>query len=154
MMNIINLIYINPHFKTMINFEVEIGLSYEQSYEQHSATRYIPELLKRARPTIQAFGNAITLPNELAMHMSDPELDYFLMLLHKDVDALIDGHIYVRLPSKHAKSLSRVSNATSVWRVNGVGLNGVVMAGKDKGGHVLVATPTFQELANEFIEYK
>lgn len=153
-MFIVELIYVNSDFKTMINFEVEIGLSYEQAYAQYPEERYIQELLKKAKPIIQDFGNAIRLPNEFAMYMNDAELDYFLLQLHKDVDLLIREHIYVLLPSYHATSfMSRSSNGCT-WRINGIGLNSVVMACKDADSHVLISTLSFQELYDQYVVHK
>lgn len=150
-MNTLSLIYVNADFRTLIGFDIETSLSYDMAFEQYSLTEYIPALLKEARSVIHAFGGSIKLPNQFATHMNDAELDYLLLLLHTNVDALIDGHIYVRLPAKHAESLMGIDKPEQLWRSNGIGLNELLLARRDEEHRVFICVPTFEEVGEAFV---
>ena len=150
-MSTLDLIYVNSDFGTMVNFEVVIQMSYDEAYEKYTAKAYIGMLLKEARTVIQTFGSTAELPSQFAMTLRDSELDYLLLLLHTSIDALVDGHVYVRVPSKHAINLTSTSDTHKIWRANGIGLNGLVLARMNDEQQVFITLPTFEEAQEEFI---
>lgn len=134
----------------MIDFVVETALTYDTAYHRYPGTTYITRLLKEARKSIKEYGKTIALPDQFADYMSDAELDYMLLLLHKNVDALIDGHIYVRLPLQHASILSKFDNSTERYVANGIGFNTIVLISRESDQSLKICLPTFEEAREEF----
>jgi len=155
MMQKLELIYINLEFKTMINFRIESKLTYDIAYKEYAVTEYIGYLLKHARETIKQFGATVELPSQFAKHMCDAELDYLLLLLEQDVDTLIDGHINIRLPTKHASTFTKINNGYEIWRANGMGLNTILLVNHGIDDQSLkFCLPTFTETNENFVIHR
>jgi len=86
----LELIYTNLKFNTMIDFHIKSKLTYDIAYEKYAVTEYISCLLRDAKEVIKQFGDTVELSNQFARHMCDAELDYLLLPLEQDVDAMID----------------------------------------------------------------
>ena len=150
----LDLIYTNAEYKNMINFTVDIDISYEMAYEQHSNSTYIPLLLKKASRVIKGFGDDVAFPETLSKHLEDVELNYFLLLIQLDIDLLIDAHIYVRIPAMHSLILiDHQTDGNALWRTNGIGLNGLLLARQGDNHAIYISTPTFQEVQDEMSTY-
>ncbi len=151
-MTTLQLIYVNATFHTMIGFEVEISTDSKTDELKYDAVKEISDLLRKTKPLIQAFGDAVKVPSELVEYMSEEELDYFLLLLHKDVDELIENHIFVRVPTEHAIPFQRIEDQT-IWRLNGIGVSEAILANKNEENRVFINTVALNELRDNYVAY-
>jgi len=146
----LQLIYTNAAFSSMIDFQVESALSYDTALEKYGFQQYISKLLLEAKKQIKEFGRKVDFPHSLSNYLAEAEMDYVLQLIETDVDAFVDGHVYVRVPSKHAISLIDRGDNTKIWRVNGTGLNGLFLARKSSTG-ITAAAVSFEEARSDYI---
>lgn len=149
-MEILELIYTNPEFGTMINFNVTIPVGYDKTLKQYGSSGHSGRLLKQAKEVIAEFGRKIDFPQVLIEHMDDAELSYALALIETDVDAFIDGYVFVRVPAAHALTLVEIEDKSRVWRVNGTGLSALLLARLSVSG-VSVSVVPLEKVSSDYL---